>query len=155
MLLKYANHSSQYHDDGEKTLGPDVVAWSLGGPADMHFRMKIKYFSGFTSERKHYHPEFPILPGCFKPEVRQHLNSLATTMTEEELTARARKDLSGCPIKAPDFLVMKLRHGDFMSMHGAPMQMYYEVSVESLSQITLKLISFSIVSLPTRSYVLE
>lgn len=105
----------------------------------MKFRMKWKYYSGFNKERKTYHPDFPVLPGCFKPEERLKLNSIAKTISREEVSIRAREMLKGCPSKAPVFLEMKLRHGDFMSMHGAQMQVYYEVSVYFLCLIFVKL----------------
>ena len=106
----------------------------------MHFRMKEKYFTGFTGDkRQNYHPEFPLLPGCGMLKERQELNDLAGTITPEDLSARAREKLKKCPRHARDFLVMKLRHGDFISMHGAPMQLYYEVSIKSLFQTMLKL----------------
>ena len=40
---------SQYHDDGEKELGPTVAALSLGSPSFMRFRPKWKRASPFPS----------------------------------------------------------------------------------------------------------
>jgi len=116
----------QYHDDGEKSLGPNIAAWSLGCPAMMNVRMKFKYYSGFSKDRKKYRTDLPILPGCFKPEVRRELN-LMRGLTEKALTKKAKELLKGVPSSPPAILKMKLRHGDFMSMHGADMQLYYEV----------------------------
>ena len=56
--------SSQYHDDGEESLGPTVASLSLGCPAKMKWRLKSKYWCGFKDKaRKHYDPEQPILRG--------------------------------------------------------------------------------------------
>ena len=120
----------QYHDDGEKTLGPTVMSLSLGCPAFMSWRMKLKYYSGFINRaRDRYDPKIPILPGCFKPEIREGLNAMASTMTRHELTKKAKELLKGCPMAPPVVLKMKLRHGDIMGMHGVDLQKYYEVSL--------------------------
>lgn len=42
--------NSQFHDDGEKELGPTVATLSLGSPAIMNFRGKKK--AGFGGEKK-------------------------------------------------------------------------------------------------------
>lgn len=118
----------QFHDDGEDSLGPHIITWSLGCPAVMKIRMKYKHFSGFSTTGKIYHPEFPVPSDCFRPEERLKLNEMAATMTADELNAEALKVLKGCPRKAPVIIELKLRHGDFMSMHGAQMQVLYEVS---------------------------
>lgn len=118
----------QYHDDGESTLGPDIAAWSLGCPAEFNIRMKYKYYSGFTTKGS-YDPSLPVVPGCFAPEKRHELNGLKDKMSSEALTAKAKKLLKGCQRQPPDIIKMKLRHGDFVSMHGSPMQLYYEVCV--------------------------
>jgi hypothetical protein len=56
-----ADQSSQYHDDGETTVGPTVASLSLGSPATMHFRPKAH--SGMSPQvispqncRKGWHP---------------------------------------------------------------------------------------------------
>lgn len=91
--------------------------------------MKVKYFSGFINRaRDRYDPTIPILPGCFKPEIREVLNAIASTMTTPELTKKAKELLKGCPLSPPVVLKMKLRHGDIMGMHGVDLQKYYEVS---------------------------
>ena len=56
-------------------------------------------------------------------------------MSPKDLSASAREELKKCPRHGPDFLVMKLRHGDFISMHGAAMQDYHEVSIKPPFQI--------------------
>ena len=124
-------NNSQYHDDGEKSLGPTVASLSLGCPAKMKWRLKMKYWCGFKDKaRNHYDPDQPILPGCRKPEERQKLNELAKTVSTTELDAAAKVALAfeGGESKTPPVVLeLDLRHGDFMVMHGASMQVYYEV----------------------------
>ena len=124
-------NSSKYHDDGEKSLGHTVVSISLGCPAKMEWRLKVRYWCGFKDKRhKHYDPKIPILPGCRKPEERQKLNELAKTASTEELDAAAQVALEfpkGESKTPPTVLELDLRHGDYMVMHGALMQTYYEV----------------------------
>ncbi|KAL6718824.1 hypothetical protein ACLMJK_003058 [Lecanora helva] len=129
-----------YHDDGEDSLGPHVVTWSLGCPAIMKIRMKYKYYSGF-GKNKQYHPEFPVLPGCWMPEERHKLNNLAKLLSPEKLSEQARKVLNfmKIPRNCPSLLDLKLRHGDFMSMHGAMMQKYYEHEVKPLGELRFSL----------------
>lgn len=125
--------NSQYHDDGEESLGPTVASLSLGCPAKMRWRLKAKYWCGFRDKaRKHYDPNQPVLRGCRKPEERCKLNELAKTASTEELDKAAQvalafeKNESKTP---PVVLELDLRHGDYMVMHGASMQVYYEVSI--------------------------
>ena len=126
-------NGSQYHDDGEISVGPTVVSISLGCPAKMKWRMKIRYWCGFKDKNcKHYDPDQPILPGCRKPEERRKLNELAKTASTAELDAAAQVALAfkkGESKTPPVVLEMDLRHGDYMVMHGAFMQLYYEVSI--------------------------
>ena len=126
-------NSSQYHDDGEKSLGPTVASISLGCPAKMKWRLKTRYWSGFKGKaRKHYDPDQPVLPGCRKPDERHKLNELAKTASTEKLDEAAQVALAftkGEPRQPPVVLEMDLRHGDYMVMHGASMQVYYEVSI--------------------------
>ena len=76
-------------------------------------------------------PRFQLVPGCFKPEIREELNAMASTMTTPELTNKAKELLKGCPMAPPVVLKMKLRHGDIMGMHGVDLQKYYEVICHS------------------------
>ena len=138
--------TSQFHDDGESTLGPHIAAWSLGCPAFMNIRMKAKFYSGFKKDRT-YDPNLPIIPGCFKADMRQKLNDKKDSMDNKKLTTLAKTLLKGCPTNPPVILKMKLRHGDFMSMHGASMQKYYEVSV--LQPVFL--VGLELINLSTRS----
>lgn len=119
-----------YHDDGEISLGPTVASISLGCPAKMKWRLKMRYWCGFKDKgRKHYDPDQPVLPGCRKPEERHKLNELAKTASTAELDAAAQKALAfakGESKMPPAVLELDLRHGDYMVMHGASMQVYYE-----------------------------
>ncbi|CAF9907780.1 MAG: hypothetical protein ALECFALPRED_003886 [Alectoria fallacina] len=119
-----------YHDDGEVSLGPTVASISLGCPAKMKWRLKMKYWCGFKDkDRKHYEPDQPILRGCRKPEERRKLNELAKTASAAELDAAAQVALAfgkGESKTPPVVLELDLRHGDYMVMHGASMQIYYE-----------------------------
>ena len=63
-------------------------------------------------------------------------------MSEEKLSARAREVLKACSNPASVIAEMKLRHGNFISMHGARKQLYYEVSL-----------STSIVQYPLETYI--
>ena len=59
----------QYHDNGESTLGPTDASWSLGYPALMTVRMKMKYYSGFEDKnRTKYDPSLPISQWCHRKE---------------------------------------------------------------------------------------
>lgn len=126
-------NGSQYHDDGEESLGPTVVSLSLGCPAKMKWRLKMRYWSGFKDKlRQKYDPDQPILPGCRKPEQRRKLNELAKTVSAAELNAAAQRAMAFDKKESktpPAVLELDLRHGDYMVMHGASMQIYYEVSI--------------------------
>ena len=125
-------NGSQFHDDGESSLGSTVASLSLGCPAKMRWRLKMRYWSGFKDKAcKHYDPIQPIRPGCRKPEERRKLNELAKTASTAELDAAAQVALAfakGESKTPPVVLELELRHGDYMVMHGADMQVYYEVS---------------------------
>ena len=125
-------NGSQFHDDGEISLGPTVTSISLGCSAIMKWRLKMGFWCGFKDKaRKHYDPVQPILPGCRKPEERRKLNELAKTASTATLDAAAQVALAftkGESKTPPAVLELELRHGDYMVMHGAAMQVYYEVS---------------------------
>lgn len=93
----------------------------------------MKYWCGFKDQsQKHYDPDQPIVPGCRKPEERRKLNELAKTASTKELDAAAQVALAfekGEKKTSPTVLELDLRHGDYMVMHGASMQVYYEVSL--------------------------
>lgn len=126
----------QYHDDGEKDLGPDIASLSLGGAATMSFKMKTKHWlaKGLTSET--YNPELRIIPGSQAWKQRTKANDLykAGRMAEYEA---AKNELFNFlnEVKekrkknAPVVLSLELRHGDMVVMHGDKIQEIYEVRV--------------------------
>ena len=93
----------------------------------------MKYWCGFKDkQRNHYDSAQPVVPGCRKPEARHRLNRMAKTVSQAELDAAAQAALAfdkGETKTPPVVLEMDLRHGDYMVMHGASMQLYYEVCV--------------------------
>lgn len=94
----------------------------------MRWRLKKKFYTGFTNkDRTIYDPTIPIVEGCYNAELRREINAKASIMDKAALTEHAKKTLSGCRGDPPVVLTMKLRHGDFMVMHGAEMQKYFEV----------------------------
>lgn len=125
-----------WHDDGEKDLRPDVAAISLGGAADMLFRMKAKVFlataNGFTPEN--YNPEQSFQPGVQGWKLRSIANEHFKARRSEEHEAAKAELFSFLKSKreasrkhAPDILKLFLRHGDIVVMHGAQVQRLYEV----------------------------
>ncbi|GAA5892509.1 hypothetical protein JCM5296_006150 [Sporobolomyces johnsonii] len=95
-----------YHDDGEKGLGPIVASVSLGADAIMSFRPKAKKTRG--SKKKVVVP--PVVPVPAGPA------------TDEAATAATKKPLA--------VLKLRLRHGHVMIMEGAEMQKAFEHMVE-------------------------
>ena len=81
----------------------------------MRFRLKAKYYTGF-SKNKSYHAEYPVLPTCYKPEVREELNRMAKRMNSEELTIKAKVLLKGYPTNCPVLLDLKLRKRNFKDL---------------------------------------
>lgn len=117
--------SLQYHDDGEKDLGPTIATLSLGGGASMTIRMKEKYYSakkhGFTK---------PVLRGCQMYDERIQINAdrvnlspAAFIASKARFETEAQKGKNLCP----PLLSLQLNHGDMVVMHGHDIQKYYEV----------------------------
>ncbi|KAJ9666170.1 hypothetical protein H2201_003603 [Coniosporium apollinis] len=121
-----------YHDDGEKGLGPTIATLSLGYPATMRLRMKGKHFRG--ASKMGVWVEDEPMPGCEHYEERraawQELQSM------DKKAAAARKKALPTELKlrktgdAPVVIQMHLGHGDIVIMHGAKIQKYYEHAVE-------------------------
>jgi len=130
MVAYMESEKMGYHDDGEDTLEPVVATLSLGAPGTMRFRMKLRYFSGFSDkQRTRYDPKTPIIDGCWKPEERRRLNELARTgISSQALNDEAKRVLKckGTPALAPALLELRLKHGDLLVMNGADLQKYYE-----------------------------
>lgn len=129
------SNNLQYHDDGEKDLGPDIASLSLGGAATMHFRMKAKHWQpkGLTPET--YNPELPVLPGSQAWKQRTKANDLYKAGRVAEYKAAKEETfnfLNGKTEKgkknARVVLSLELRHGDMVVMHGDKIQEIYEVT---------------------------
>ena len=117
----------QFHDDGEKELGPTIATLSLGGRATMSLRMKERYYRGFTKGGK-YNPREPLLPGCAFEEDRKSLNNKWGKVSDKQFGIEVNQLSKRLNRKnSPVFLNMTLCHGDIVIMHGAEMQKYYEV----------------------------
>lgn len=121
--------TKQFHDDGEKGLGPTVATYSLGADANMSFRMKRVYHTGFSRAGVFRGDEAPLL-GCANYAERFELyndgEELLTTDPErwDKLMDKCRRSKNS---NAPPAVSLTLRHGDFLVMHGADIQKYYEV----------------------------
>ncbi|KAK0718857.1 hypothetical protein B0T21DRAFT_351641 [Apiosordaria backusii] len=91
-----------YHDDGEKELGPVVAALSLGSPCTMRFRPKRN--KGFETD------ETPKDSQKHKKNDRDE---------EDKKEKKNHKDI----------LEVEMRHGDMMVMAGTEIQRFYEHAV--------------------------
>ncbi|GAA5960144.1 hypothetical protein JCM21900_002419 [Sporobolomyces salmonicolor] len=98
-----------YHDDGEKGLGPIVASVSFGADAIMSFRPKAKKAQG-AKKKVDIVPATPIPVG---PTTDKAALAAATA---------ARKPAA--------VLKLRLRHGHVMIMEGAEMQKAFEHMVE-------------------------
>lgn len=132
VLLKSSTNADeiQWHDDGEKDLGPDIASWSLGGAATMGFRMKSKYWKFKERNADNYDPELPVRPGSQAWKERIALNELyqAGHMDEYEQAKTALfKALDKNKNNGPTVLSLELRHGDMVVMHGEDIQKNNEV----------------------------
>ncbi|KAF2454032.1 hypothetical protein BDY21DRAFT_291810 [Lineolata rhizophorae] len=136
----HGKNKMDYHDDGEKGLGPVVAALSIGYPADMRFRLKSKHFTG-RMRQGNLLLEPPILDwACQNAEFRKAaLSELAQVEGSEarsqkiggieaQLKARTKGRLG------KDILTMSLNHGDIMIMSGAAIQEYIEHTVVPLGR---------------------
>lgn len=103
-------NSKQYHDDGEKTLGPTVATLSLGASAIMNFR----------------------------PKKKTNIPALETNTRNKGREKKATHGSIGKGINKsehPAVLSLKLEHGDIVIMHGREIQKLFEVS--KYSQLNL------------------
>lgn len=90
----------QYHDDGEKELGPTVATLSLGASAIMNFR----------------------------PKKKTHIPSLDEgTVRARGRGGKADADGAVGKVEKPAVLSIKLEHGDIVIMHGREIQKLFEV----------------------------
>jgi alkylated DNA repair dioxygenase AlkB len=134
----------EYHDDGEKGLGPRIATLSLGASAKMHLRMKHKHFVG-CSKTGILTADKPI-PGCQGGE-EAYQRRLAAWNALEEVRETDRvqylQRLKEIPhelemfqdrnkIRASgDLVVLTLNHGDMVLMDGREIQQYFEHKVQS------------------------
>lgn len=125
---------NQYHDDGEKDIGPTVATLSLGGEAEMFVRMKEKYFSAKKISADTKNSDMDVLSGCQLYEERMKLKQAYETHDDEQISVALnefndkRKTQFRSRLARP-CLTMTLRHGDMVVMHGADIQKYFEVSL--------------------------
>lgn len=120
---------SQYHDDGESSLGPTIATLSLGATATMYIRMKYKYYHGFSKARKLLDDD-PVLQGCrFENERRILKEQFKSGEITEDIYNRMRREVlfKNGRGEAPPVIKMVLNHGDLVVMHGENLQKYYEV----------------------------
>ena len=105
--------SCQYHDDGEKELGPTVATLSLGSPSIMSFRPK---------KLNEVWPE-----NLKSTEMKQKAHAREARCECGGNTANCRKK---CRRKRPHKLPVirfALNHGDMVVMHGTQIHRLYEV----------------------------
>ncbi|KAI5856269.1 hypothetical protein BZA05DRAFT_471384 [Tricharina praecox] len=95
------NQKMNFHQDGEKGLGPTVASISLGCPAIMEFRIKAK--NSKRGRREHRSPS------------EKEDDDEAVAKAAEERCEKKRARLS-----------LKLNHGDIVIMHGARIQTIWE-----------------------------
>lgn len=128
----------EYHDDGEKGLGPRIATLSLGGKAKMPIRMKTKHYVG-CSKQGILVEEKPIA-GSLEYEKRLQawtdLQELKTT--DSPAYNRRRKEIpkelglyDKRMKKAEDLVTITLSHGDIVIMDGYDIQKYLEHKVVS------------------------
>jgi len=121
---------TQYHDDGEESLGPVIATLSLGGSATMTFKMKDRYYKGLTKTGRYNPMEF-VPPGAALYNERRALNQLYGTMPNAQFDILRRQMYANNPaaLKSnPVLVTAHLLHGDIIIMNGAAMQKYYVVS---------------------------
>lgn len=122
---------SQYHDDGESSLGPTIATLSLGAKSTMYIRMKYKYYHGY-SKAKRLLDDDPVLDGCKAHGERLKLKqSLAEQLITKREYGDARRALlqKGRNGEATPIIKLDLHHGDLVVMHGESLQKYFEHSV--------------------------
>lgn len=118
---------SQFHDDGEDSLGPSIATLSLGSQATMRFRLKKKYYNGSAANNA-------VLPGCEFFEERKELKEEHDNgkLKDDEYSIRCMKLTNQVTRReAKDLITLDLHHGDMVVMNGSLLQKYYEHSVTS------------------------
>lgn len=118
---------SQFHDDGEDSLGPSISTLSLGSQATMRFRLKKKYYNGNAANAA-------VLPGCEFFEERKELKKQHENreLDDVEYVNKCMELTSDITRReAKDMITLELHHGDMVVMHGPLLQKYYEHSIAS------------------------
>ncbi|KAK7511804.1 uncharacterized protein IWZ02DRAFT_385467, partial [Phyllosticta citriasiana] len=134
-----------YHDDGEKGLGPTIATLSLGSTSNMRIRMKSKHHNGATKSGAYV--DLPPLIGCLKYEERKAAHDILEQLRAEGELDAAKYRVKQLPKElglkskgnAKDVLNMFLRHGDIVIMHGAAIQQYFEHTVEHSGKLRFAL----------------
>lgn len=157
LALAYMEEQSiNYHDDGEKGLGPTIATESYGAPGTMCVRMKVKHFLGVSKGGKLL--DYEPMPGCKRYKRRKEMwdelqamrsagrsNETGAKMKEyaAELSNRQAGNAAEKKVKektkADDILKMHLGHGDIVIMHGEGIQEYYEHSVSHTGKLRFAL----------------
>ncbi|OXV11533.1 hypothetical protein Egran_00707, partial [Elaphomyces granulatus] len=132
LLLGYFEEMAiGYHDDGESSLGPTIATLSLGGKASMKVRLKDQYFRGRSKSNKLVTND-PVLVSCGKYEQRKALKDELDngSITAEEYDQRRTEICRAITRReASPIINMEIQHGDFVVMHGADLQKYFEHAV--------------------------
>ncbi|KAL1633572.1 hypothetical protein SLS58_011024 [Diplodia intermedia] len=150
-----------YHDDGERGLGPTIATLSVGAPAVMNIRMKAKHYHGMSKGGAYVNAA--PMPGCEKYEERRvahaELDRLKKLKEEKlkEGKPKQRKSVGEVDAydkmlktlprqlglntakNAKDAVTLHLRHGDIVVMHGAKIQEYYEHAVDPIGKLRFAL----------------
>jgi hypothetical protein len=133
---------SQYHDDGEKDVGPTIATLSTGSPAVMSFRPKRKvWFSPKVLEAR----SFPvaIIDELVRQKNRSQGGNVEEKKREKRLTAE-QKDLldnhtdikkllllqagkEGLTADYRNSVSVTIQSGDIVLMHGRAIHRSYEV----------------------------
>lgn len=128
---KYKANARQFHDDGERTLGPTIATLSLGGEATMSFRMKKRHYLGFSKSGVYQMDQEPM-PGCLEYERRLELYRNRYTISDAHRTSLLNEIVESATMvrvpASPQIIRTTLKHGDMIVMHGENIQQYYEVS---------------------------
>ncbi|KAL4910487.1 hypothetical protein BDW74DRAFT_171953 [Aspergillus multicolor] len=141
LLLTYIEGMAvNFHDDGEKVLGPDIASITLGSTGIFSIRLKLKWFKGFTETKKDgkkpLHPNIdPVLPGCanydWRKELKERWDNGEMTLDEYNATwLEKHKQSKTVPTNRQVVIKYELNHGDIMVMQGAGIQKYYEHGAE-------------------------
>ncbi|KAL8871310.1 MAG: hypothetical protein Q9174_002827 [Haloplaca sp. 1 TL-2023] len=129
-----------YHDDGEVELGPTIVTLSLGCEGIMQIRMQKKFYVGSTGNNSNiYNPKQRIVEGCYNPDLRREMNANWSSWTQARKDEKFKELKQGAGTHAPVCLNTKLRHGDYIVMHGSALQKYYEHTIHSNGDIRFAL----------------